>query len=351
MIHYFVTYSRDPRGNPLDLALAATGVSYRLFGARLHSGYRWRWQLLLIGLPRLIIAALVFSWKSLVQERIAPDKAILGSHLEVLVYSFFSKFVRKKVSIVYLGFIYTSRSSGFLRIIRLNYFRWIFRFVDCVICYSSSEVLHYAKIFPDASEKFRFVPLGLFVPDAGVKLANELNEPVFLSAGRSGRDYALLTKIFAKNGLPLRIVCDLDSAKSGCVVADNIRWLNSCYGENYIKELWSSSVVVVTLAVNEISAGQMVMLQAMAYGKPVIITRIPTLDDYANDSSGVCLIEPGSEKDLERAVQRFSTDCSMRREMSERSFATYSKNHTISAFVNNLLAAIDPTSSRNFNGG
>lgn len=344
MIHYFVTYSRDPRGNPLDQALAATGVKYRLFGARLNSGYRWRWQLLFVGLPKLVFAALIFSWKSLVQEKITPDKAILGSHLEVLVYSLVAKVVRKRVSVVYLGFIYTNRSNSFLRAVRLYYFGWIFRLVDYVVCYSSSEVLYYAKIFPGASGKFRFVPLGLFVPDAGIKCAKGVNDPVFLSAGRSGRDYALLTKVFARNGWALRIVCDLSAANSGCVAANNIQWLNSCYGKNYIEELWGSSVVVVTLAVNEISAGQMVMLQAMAYGKPVIITRIPTLEDYANSSSGVCLIEPGNEKDLEQAVQRFSTDCGMRREMSEKAFATYSKNHTISAYVNNLLAVIDPSS-------
>lgn len=85
----------------------------------------------------------------------------------------------------------------------------------------------------------------------------------------------------------------------------------------------------------------MVMLQAMAFGKPVIATRTPTLLDYATDDSGVMLVSPGAREELMDAVKTITADPALTRSMSAMARRTYMERHTPVKYVQNLLAVIE----------
>lgn len=340
LIHYYVTYSNDPQGDPLDRALQSSGVRYKLFGRKLSLRYRWRWQLVLLGLPRLLLMAAGFAWNSLFRERERPNIVMVGSHFEACVFALVRGVCFFRYDIVYLGFIYTERSGRFLTLLRRAYFSLLFRLVDVVVCYSSFEKVRYGELFPKSAHKFAFVPFGLHVPGSIEADASSSVDGRFFSAGRSGRDYVLLTKVFSNLKYELRIACDLVAVQAGCSKSSNILWLTDCFGDAYLDEIRRASVVVVPLAVEDISAGQMVVLQAMAFGKPVIVTRTPTMLDYAGVDSGVVLISPGSEKELQNAIDLVAGDAVLRNVMGAKSRESYLQRHTPKMFVRNLMDAV-----------
>jgi glycosyltransferase involved in cell wall biosynthesis len=164
-----------------------------------------------------------------------------------------------------------------------------------------------------------------------------------LSAGRSGRDYPLLTRVFASSGRRLRIVCDSAQSLAGCSEAPNIEVLRQCYDANYVSELRGAGMVVVPLAVDDISAGQMVVLQAMAYRKPIIVTDIPTLKSYLGDPPAALLIHSGSAADLDSAVEQLIGDSRLARALSDRAYAHYASHHSMAAFVANIVSVVRGT--------
>lgn len=340
LVHYYVTYSDTPQGDPLDAALQSSGVKYKLFGKKISLRYQHRWQLLFIGLPRLLAMGFGFVWNSLVIEKERPTVVIVGSHFEAFAFAMGRSLLLRQFNIVYLGFIYTKRANKILELMRRTYFSVLFRLVNMVICYSTHEIKRYGAIFPHAEEKFHFVPFGLHVPGSKDHVSEKHAVPRFFSAGRSGRDYQLLTKIFSENGSNLRIACDLISMQRGCTSAVNIEWLTACYNDKYLEELKACSAVVVPLSVDDISAGQMVVLQAMAFGKPVITTRTATMLDYATEESGVILTAPSNKHELSEVIAMVASNPEMMEQMSSKAKKAYFDRHTPVKFVQNLLRVI-----------
>ena len=82
----------------------------------------------------------------------------------------------------------------------------------------------------------------------------------------------------------------------------------------------------------------MVLIQALSYGKPVIITRTPTVEDYASEGEGASLVAPGSAEELRAAIARLQTDDALRAEMSEAARQTYIERFSSKATVRHLDA-------------
>lgn len=341
MIHFFITWSSDPSNSPLAQALRELGVPHRFIAGEVLLRYRRRLWLLLIGLPRLMRFAIGSAWRSLAQERPHPDAVVVGSHLEALAVALVARLLRRPTRIYLLGFIFTRRTTAWLDRLRCAYFNALFARLDGVFCHSALEAARYDGLFPAAAGRFVFVPYGLHID------GHERNDtPVdtatgpALSAGRSGRDYALLTRAFAATGRPLRIVCDAERSLAGCATAPNITILRHCYDEDYVRELRQAAIVVVPLAVDDISAGQMVILQAMAFRKPIVATRTSTIADYLTDGVNALLVAPGDESALRAAVDRLAADPGLARRLAEQAYDTYLNRHSMRAFVHHIVQAL-----------
>ncbi len=341
MIHFFVTFSNDATNSPFAQALRDLGVPHRLFSGKVLLRYQRRIWLLLVGLPRLLRFALHSVWRSLVRSTPRPDAVVLGSHLEALVFAIAAWLLRRPTRIYLLGFIFTRRSNRLLDALRRHYFGRLFRAINGIFCHSRLEAGRYDELFPGAKGKFVFVPYGLHIHghDQAAPVVDPATTPA-LSAGRSGRDYALLTRVFAASGRPLHIVCDSARALEGCAQAPNITVLRHCYDADYVAELRAAGMVVVPLAVDDISAGQMVVVQAMAYRKPIIATRTATLDDYLQEGDGALLVPPGDAAALQAAVEQLATDPGLAARLAEQSYRTYLERHSMAAFVKHVVGAL-----------
>ena len=348
MIHFFPTFSKDAKNSPFAQELISLGVSHRLFPGEVVLRYQSRIWLLLMGWPKMAWFALNSAIRSLILSKPHPDVVVVGSHIEAIIFGFFrAMLLRKKPKIVLLGFILTARQNNFLNKIRHIYFGFVFSIVDKVICHSTLEVERYTRQFSNsrtARAKFVCIPYGLHISGREEKIKPESavssNRPYILTAGRSGRDYATLFKAVEFLDIDLHVVCDSSNPLAGLTVPANVSILRDCYDAAYVDELRSALFVVIPLGVNDISAGQMVLIQAMAFAKPTIITRTATVEEYVLDGKQSLLVSQGSVTELRAAIDRLISDGKLATRLAGNAVASFENNFSMKAFVRHLVASV-----------
>jgi glycosyltransferase involved in cell wall biosynthesis len=105
-------------------------------------------------------------------------------------------------------------------------------------------------------------------------------------------------------------------------------------------QLRCCDIVVVPLAVEDISQGQMVVVQAMAYGKPVVVTRAPTICDYAIENEEVLMVSRGDAQELKDAIIRLRDDPVLYSDLRRHARDAYIGRHSQAVFTRNLVRAI-----------
>ena len=88
---------------------------------------------------------------------------------------------------------------------------------------------------------------------------------------------------------------------------ENIKILTNCHDDDYFRELAKCRAVIVPLEDTHISSGQLVIIQAMMYGKPVIVTENDTVTDYI-DSGKTGLVIKKTKKNLSDAISALSDE-------------------------------------------
>ncbi len=341
MIHFFPKFSNDASHSPLARELAASGVEHRLLAAELNLQYRSRVWLVLVGWPKVFMFALRSAWRSLVKSTPRPDVVVLNNDIEVLVFGVFRALRRaRKPRIVLLGFIFTDRPNRLQRALRTLYFRCVFAFADIVLCHSAVELETYRRIFRGCHARFEYIPFGLHVAGRESVSSVAVEPRYVLAAGRSGRDYRTLFEAVRQRDIQLRVVCDNSDALADIDVPPNVVVLRDCYGGAYINELAGASIVAVPLAVDNISAGQMVMIQAMALGKPVVVTRTPTIEEYVADNEQALLVPRGDPAAMWSAIESLLSSPERIDAMGRAGLRTFEDKFSMRSYVRNVLGAI-----------
>lgn len=300
---------------------------------------------MLLGWPKVTWFAIKSAIRSLILSEPYPDTIVIGSHIEALVFGLFRAVLfRKQPDIVLLGFILTNRPNIIINTLRGLYFRIVFSIVDKVICHSSLEVDRYKKLFPHSRAEFFYIPYGLHIwgrEKVGSPAMSGIAKcPYILAAGRSGRDYATLFEAIAPLPIALHVVCDSDAALAGMNIPENVLLLRNCYDEEYVNELRSALFVVIPLKVNDISAGQMVLIQAMAFSKPTIITRTPTVEEYVTDGRQSLLVSQGSAMELRAAIERLLSDKTLVEQLAANAKADFEAKFCMKAYVKHLIECV-----------
>lgn len=346
LIHFFPTFSKDAKDSPFAMELATLAVPHRLFPGEVILRYRSRIWLLLLGWPKVAWFGLHSSIQSLVLSNPYPDTVVVGSHIEALIFGLLRALrLRSKPAIVLLGFIMTARKNILINYIRRLYFGFVFSVVDKVICHSMLEVERYTKVFKNSKAKFIYIPYGLHIsgregrtqPEAVVSKC----QPYILAAGRSGRDYATLFEAVEPLAIDLHVVCDSGNALAGIRVPQNVKVLRDCYDDAYVEELRNSLFVAIPLGANDISAGQMVLIQAMAFAKPTVITRTPTVEEYVSDEQESLLVAQGNVLELREAINRLLVDEKLAARLASNATSAFDNKYCMRAYVKNLVASIN----------
>ncbi len=338
-LHLLVIFGRNAENSPLAVALKNLGVQLTTFSDAIRLNYPQPALRYLVGWPHLMMFSIATAFRSL-RSKPPADVVIVNSHFDLLAFALISRILRLPLpKLVLPGFIYTDSSNPVLANFKMAYYRWILCYADVVICHSHLEVEKNKTRFAAADTQFVYFPYAIHVSGANDRSSAEGDTGFVVSAGRSGRDYELLIEAVRGMNLDLHIICDQFPEALRAGLPGNVAILDDCYDDCYFDELVKCRFVVIPLSVNDISAGQMVLLQAMAVGKPVIITRTATTIDYVQDGDGVLFVEPKDLSAMAHAIQRLHADDSLRHSLGKQASDIFAKRYSIEAYAAHLVDA------------
>jgi hypothetical protein len=159
----------------------------------------------------------------------------------------------------------------------------------------------------------RSVPFGVHMPpaDAGPPVPGSV---VAVGSDR-GRDFGTFVDALRDHPAPVTIVTNSVLARS---ISDpgGIRVIGPIDHAEYLAELRRAEVVVSPTHQFAYPTGQTVVLEAMAVGKPCVVTRSAALDDYVTDGVDVLLVPPHDPAELRHTIDKLIGDEDLRRSLA-----------------------------------
>ncbi|WP_237741628.1 glycosyltransferase family 4 protein [Tsukamurella sp. 1534] len=194
------------------------------------------------------------------------------------------------------------------------------RRADTVWAQCSAVLPLMAREWDVAPDRLRFVPLGIDT-DFYREQPLPADGATVMSAGEDRfRDHATLVRAMelVRSRLPevrLELASSLPfDAPEGLVTVHTER-LNGRIRDLYAR----ASVVAIALHPTVTGSGLTVVLEAMASGRPVVVTGNPGVADYVRHGETGLLVPPGDPDAMAEAVHGLLVDEDMRIEMSRRS--------------------------------
>lgn len=260
------------------------------------------------------------------------SKIIAWQQFYGLLYAFYCRMfhVKKKNMLIIMTFIYKPK-GGLIGKIYHKFMNYIVtsKYIDKFICFSKNECEYYANMFKVEKNKFVFCTLG--IENIEVKNEEPLKEKTIISCGRSNRDYEFLYKALSKTEYKLNIIsdeCTLENTK-------NITIYNNIMGQDFLEMLSKSYLVVIPLKDENISAGQLVILQSMQLGKPVICTNSNTVIDYIENGINGFIIKK-DEKELLELIEKLYNNEKLYNEISLKQKEIFKEKYSTRALAKNV---------------
>jgi glycosyltransferase involved in cell wall biosynthesis len=190
-------------------------------------------------------------------------------------------------------------------------YRNAYRRLHTIVAYGRGEVDALRAWLGEGGPRLVFVPFGVdagfFRPEPG----REPAEDVVSVGADPRRDLALLLRLAER--LPerrFRVVCTAEQARALGAPPPNVAVEVGIPLRAVRERLLAARVVVLPVRENTYSGATTVLLQALACGKPVVVSRTAAIaDGYHLEDGGNCrLVPPGDVDALERAVAELLGD-------------------------------------------
>lgn len=240
----------------------------------------------------------------------------------------------KGIDITLAGFLFEPKRNKIYYNLRKYLVNRTLKNVNRVVVYSNKEVEYYSEIFPKYQEKFKFIHYGLDYENND-SYQGKLPEKFFFSGGGSNRDYETLVKAVEKsdNTLP----CVIATQPWKVPAHDSkVQVLSDVVVETFGDVMHHSEALVLSLKDINLSAGHMVMLQAMSLGVPIIVNDIPSVRDYVDESS--VLFYPSEDyESLASLLDNFKPSDSEVIERTKVSQSLYNNHYTSLQLMERLL--------------
>ncbi len=299
-----------------------TGESWRAIVCNSNKGRQ--------GLTNVIryIKYFAFPFKIFCQRK-RYEKIIGWQEFYGLVYAFYCRLfhVKKCNTLIIKNFIYKPK-KGFIGKIYFRFMNYIVKsgYVDTYICASQTMVQYCCEVFGESDEKFVFIPFGVNDFAAAYQPEGSAANDYILSLGRSNRDWQFLLDGAKDISYPVKIICDELHVEE---MPENVEILNSVWGDQTHKYIYNCKCMVIPIADGRIASGDTVLLMAMSFGKPIIITKPSCLaDDYVTDGYNGLVIDKESNQ-LQEAVERIFRDEALYKQLSENGRKHYLDNHSL----------------------
>ena len=186
--------------------------------------------------------------------------------------------------------------------------------------FSSNEPERYAKDL-DLPKSY-FIPETVGMHDRAADFVRT-DDGMYIAAGRSNRDYRWLQSAWNDTEIgKLLIISDREKEET----ADNICVRTDIEGDALFERIASCHAVIIPLEDTGISSGQLVAIQAMMMGKPVIATENAGIREYVEDGVTGFVI-PKTSNALQEALRALSKK-SVYREMSRQARLHYENRYS-----------------------
>lgn len=277
----------------------------------------------------------VFPFKVFCQRK-KYQKIIGWQEFYGLIYAFYCRLFRVKKcnTLIIKNFIYKPK-KGLVGKVYFWFMNYIVKsgYVDIYICASKTMVQYCCDAFDEKDDKFVFVPFG--VNDFSAEYTQEMpaTNDYVLSLGRSNRDWEFLLEGVRECAYPVKVICDELHVKNP---PENVEILNDVWGDRTYPYIYNCKCMVIPIDDGRIASGDTVLLMAMSFGKPIIITKPSCLaDDYVTDGYNGIVIEKDATK-LQEAISRIFTDEVSYQSLSQNGRKHYLENHSLYSYGKNV---------------
>jgi glycosyltransferase involved in cell wall biosynthesis len=214
-----------------------------------------------------------------------------------------------------------------------------------LLCLSKNVLSQLEKEFNVGEGKACLLDWGIDLPFYE-KPSNEVSidheTSFFVSAGKSGRDHNTLAKAFFGINYPLKIYCSEQSAptvsdlSSNIIVRFNHPTHNAISYNDLLVEYKKSYAIAIPLIDTDSLAGLTSLLDGMAMGKPVVMTKNDQVDiDIEKEGIGIW-VDPGDVKGWQKAVTYLLTHPQEVKEMGNRGYYLCKSKYNLEIFSANL---------------
>ena len=233
------------------------------------------------------------------------DNIVCWQQFFAIFYAFWCNIakVKKQSTVVACNFTYKPK-KGLIGKIYKKVMTFCLKndYIDYIHILSEEYAKKVIKEFNIPKEKFIITPFGLDDTYNKYKDLEAEYKDYYLAIGRSNRDYDFLIKVW--NNLPkeykLLIICDNYKEKNK--LPDNVILRKDIVGETQFSYIVNCKAMIIPLKDENLCSGDTVLLKAMSYYKPVIVTKPSTLAEMyiENEINGFAF-----EKDIKKFADNF----------------------------------------------
>lgn len=207
---------------------------------------------------------------------------------------------------------------------------------DLLFVSSRNEIEVYSKRLRKAPSHIKYLPFHTNI----VEPKKTAGGAYLLSAGRSGRDYATLAAAIRDLNTEVVVVSDADSVR-GIQFPPNVKLYINITHKKYIDLMKGCRIAIVPLKPVICSTGQVVILEAMALGKPVIASDVVGTRDYIQSGINGILVPPGDSAGLRSAIGRLLNEPALENQLAENALECVKRSHTFEKYVGAILDEAD----------
>ena len=217
--------------------------------------------------------------------------------------------------------------------------------INAIICFTTAQKDWWTRSvgYPRAV----FIHLG----HLGHAYAFEAEDGDYIfSGGRIARDYQTLLRATAELSQRIILVVGNDplTGKTGLeqtAPSKNVEIYCNIPEDRYLELMSRARLVVLTLQDTQYAAGQMVLLDALAMGKPVIVTKTVGTVDYVEDGKTGLLVEPGNVLQLKEKIVLLTNNPELRKTLGKNAKIIWQEKFTGNVLrqkITNVLLSREP---------
>ena len=210
----------------------------------------------------------------------------------------------KKCNKVYVMMLIYNEKKGW----KGKIYRWLYykalhsTYIEFFTCAAEKEREEYIQKFDLSDDRIIYVPWGI-TDYSKYYETTPSDDKYILSAGRSNRDWDFLISSLQDTSYSVKIV----SSENMRDLPNNFELFTNISRDSYFKLLAKAYCVVIAVDNPVISSGQLALIEALQFGKPVVATKSEGLtSNYMKaDNSGIVIEKNKSE--LIEALEKLFT--------------------------------------------